>query len=174
MPLVASRNGLRRTTRIDRRSSAVPNRGPPRAGSVRLEAVARREARADRDVALARAHSLEQPGELLDRMLAVRVHPTAEGVAVLQRILVAGGDPGRQAPVGVERDHLRAVLAGNLGSPVGRAVVDDEDVGFGKHAPNLVQHRWEALLVPGGQEDEGVAVGRHGASLASPAVSYSP
>jgi hypothetical protein len=108
-------------------------------------------------------------------MLAVRVHAAAEGVALLQRILVAGGDPGRQAAVGVERDHLRAVLAGNLGSPVGRAVVDDEDVGFGKHAPNLVQHRWEALLlVPGGKEDEGVAVGRHGASLASPAVSYSP
>ena len=83
-------------------------------------------------------------------MLAVRVDAAAELVTLLQGVPVAGGDPGWQPAVLAERDHLAAVLACDLGRPVGRAVVDDEHVGLREPAPELVQYGRKALfLVPG-------------------------
>ena len=64
-------------------------------------------------------------------MLPVGVDAAAERVAVLHRVAVAGGDRCPKASVLAEREHLGAVLAGDLGRAVGRAVVDDEDVGLG-------------------------------------------
>ena len=69
---------------------------------------------------------------------------------MFQGVPVAGGDPGRQAAVLAERDHLAAVLARDLGRPVGRAVVDDEHVGLREPAPELFQHGRKAFFfVPG-------------------------
>ncbi len=162
IPLVASRNGLRSATPIERRSSACRIGAPRSAVPVRLVAVARGEARADGDVARVRAHALEQPAQLVRRMLPVGVDAPAVRVAVLGGVAVALGDRGAQPAVVAERDDLGAVLAGDRGGAVGRSVVDDEDVGVGELPPQLVDHGREALLlVPGGDEDDGVARARH-------------
>ncbi len=74
--------------------SPIPKR---RAGegaiAVGAVAVSRGEAGPDRDVAAVRADEVEQPDELVDRMLAVGVHATAVGVAALVRLAVARRDP---------------------------------------------------------------------------------
>jgi hypothetical protein len=98
-------------------------------------------------------------------MLAVGVDAPTEGVIVLECPGIAGGDAGLEAAVLAEREHLGAVLACHVRGPVGRAVVDDEDVGVRQPLPELVEHCREiALLVPGGDEDERVA---HTARLAA-------
>ena len=137
----------------------MPSRRIPlRLVPVRLVAGPADEAGAHRDVRLARADELEQPLQLSGRMLAVRVDAAAEGVAVLVRPAVARGDSRAEAAVLAEREHLGAVLARDLGRPVGGAVVDDEHVGLGHLVAELVEHgRKVLLLVPGGDEDEGVA-----------------
>ena len=49
---------------------------------------------------------------------------------------------------------------------VGRAVVDDEHVGVGQPGQELLEHGGEVpLLVPGGDEDDGVAAGTRGGVL---------
>src|SRR5262249_56217399 len=96
----------------------------------------------------------------------------AERVAVIQRVAVAGPDPGGKAAVRLERDHLGPALPGDLGGPVARAVVNDEDVGVGQTRVELVEHGGKVvLLVPGRKEDERVA-GGHAPSvaLAGPAL----
>ena len=100
-------------------------------------------------------------------MLPVRVHAPAVGVVVLERPAVAGGDPGPQAAVLAEREHFGASGASEGRGLVGRAVVDDEHVRSGQLAAQLVQDvRQIALLVPGGNEYERVAGGRHPARVA--------
>ena len=119
--------------------------------------LARREARADGDVADVRADELEQPRELVRGMLAVGVDPAAERVAALVRLAVARGDPGAQAAVLAERDDDRAGLARDRGGGVGRAVVDHEHVGVGQHRRELGEHGGQVLLlVPGRDEDDRV------------------
>ena len=89
----------RRTCRSSRRGTAGgarPHRaaqepGAEAARAARLVAVRARsprprEARADRDVAGARAHALEQAGQLRGRVLPVGVDAPAERVAVLARV----------------------------------------------------------------------------------------
>ena len=91
-------------------------------------------------------------------MLAVRVDAPAEGIAVLERPPVARRDADPQAAVAPEREHLRPVLTRNLGRAIGRAVVDDEHVRPRQPLPQPVEHRRQVLLlVPGGDEDDGVA-----------------
>src|SRR5205823_12993377 len=129
---------------------------------VRREAVAGREARADGDVAVAGPNALEQPRELLDGVLTVGVDAATELVVMFQGVAVARRDSGRESAILAERDHLAAVLACDLGRPVGRAVVDDEHVGLREPAPELVQYGRKALfLVPGRQKNERVAPSGH-------------
>ena len=82
---------------------------PLRRGLVALAVAAgvRQEARADRDVALARAHELEHPGELGGGMLAVGVEPPAVVVAAHERLAIALGDPRAQPAVLAERHDVR-------------------------------------------------------------------
>ena len=87
-----------------------------------------REARPDGDVALARADALEQQLQLRRRVLAVGVDASAQVVAVREGVVVSGRDPCLETPIHPEREHLCAVLARNVGGPVRRAVVHDEDV----------------------------------------------
>ena len=95
-------------------------------------------------------------------MLSVGVHAAAVGVVVLERPVVAGGDPGPQAAVLAEREHFGASGTSEGRGLVGRAVVDDEHVRRGQLAAQLVQDvRQIALLVPGGDEDERVVAGCH-------------
>ena len=52
------------------------------------------------------------------------------------------------------------MLAGDVGGPVGGAVVDDEHVGVRQPGGELVEHRREVvLLVPRGDEDDRVGHG---------------
>ena len=96
-------------------------------------------------------------------MLAVRVDPARDRVALLERVGVAGRDPSRKTAVPLERDHFGSARASQLGRPVGRAVVDDEHVGVGQTVVKLLEDRRQALLlVPGRDEDEEL-----GASLAA-------
>ena len=98
-------------------------------------------------------------------MLAVGVDAAAERVPVFERPGVARGDAGLEAAVLPEGQHLGTVLARDNGGPVGRAVVDDEDVDVRELPAELVEYRREiAFLVPGRNEDECVA---HAASLAA-------
>src|SRR5207248_10109499 len=90
--------------------------------AVGREALAAREARADRDVAVVALHALEQAAELGNRVLAVRVDAPAPAVALLGRIGVPRGDPGRPPAVRLERDHHGPVLARDVRGAVGRAV----------------------------------------------------
>ena len=108
--------------------------------AVRRVALAADEPRADGDVGLARADELQQPAQLDDGMLAVGVDAAAEGVVVLERPGIAGGDAGLEAAVLAEREHLGAVLAGDARGPVGRAVVDDEDVDVRQLPVELIEH----------------------------------
>ena len=104
-------------------------------------------------------------------MLPVGVDAAAERVVVLERPRVAGCDPGPEAAVLAEREHLGAVLACDRRGAVGRAVVDHEHVRIGKLPVQLVEDgRQVLLLVPGRDEDDGVA---HAVSLASLRLGYS-
>ena len=108
---------------------------PPAGGRLvteRLVAVPGGEAGPYGDVRLARAHEGEQPGELVDRVLAVRVDAADVLVAVLVGKGVPRGYSFAQPAILPEREHLCAVLARNDCRPVRRAVVDDEDVAFRK------------------------------------------
>ena len=91
-------------------------------------------------------------------MLSVGVDAAAERVLALERPVVAGGDPGLQAAIHAERQHLGAVGAGDCGGGVGRAVVDDEHVDVGQLPVQVVEDgRQVLLLVPRRDEDDGVA-----------------
>src|SRR5262245_62078553 len=104
-------------------------------------------------------------------MLAVGVDAAAERVAVLLRVAVAGGDPGREATVPPERDHLGAVGLRDGSGRVGGAVVDDEQIGLGKPRSQLLEHRGQVLLlVPGREEDESVGMRADARRLASAAM----
>src|SRR3954454_23186676 len=110
-------------------------------------------------------------------MLPVRVDAPAERIAVLVRVPVARRDAGAQSSVLAERNHLGAAVASDLRRPVGRTVVDDDDVGFRKALPQLREHpRQVVLLVPGRNEDDRVvALGAHaGVSLRSLPPRISP
>jgi hypothetical protein len=75
---------------------------------------------------------------------------------VLVRIRVAGRDPGAQAAVLAERQHVGAALGGDRGRAIGRPVVDEEHVGRRQSRAQLVEDLGEALLlVPGRDEDDG-------------------
>src|SRR5262249_5261479 len=130
-------------------------------------AVARDEARPDCDVAGAGLHECEQARELARRMLAVRVDASAEGVVVVERPPVPRGDADAQALVAAERVDDRAVIACDVSRPVRRAVVHHEKVGLRDLLVQRVQHGGEVvLLVPGRDEDEGVAHTRSSSSRA--------
>ena len=91
-------------------------------------------------------------------MLAVGIEATDQLVAVLGRVAVAGGDRRAKTPVLAEREHLGACLPRDPGRPVGRAVVDHEDVDVGQDALQLLEHLREVLgLVPGRDEDQRAA-----------------
>ena len=121
-------------------------------------ALARDEARPDRDVALTAANHCEEPRKLARRVLAVGIDAAAVRIAVLERVPVPGGDPEAQPEVGAQRVHLGAVLARDVGGVVGRAVVDDEHVGVRQLGVERVENRRKVvLLVPGGDEDQRVA-----------------
>jgi hypothetical protein len=95
-------------------------------------------------------------------MLAVRVDATGVVVPVLGGVAVAGGDSGAEAPVLAEGQHVGAVLARNVGGPVSRAVVDDEDVGARNLAPQLREYVGQVVrLVPCRDEDERVVAHSH-------------
>ena len=123
--------------------------------AVRLVALAGDEAGADRDVALVPADQVDEARKLDDRMLTVRVDAPGQLVAVLERVRIAGRDSRGQAEVPREAHHAGAVVSRDLGSAVGRAVVDDEHVGVRQSFVQLGEHgRKVRLLVPGGDEDE--------------------
>jgi len=116
-----------------------------------------REPRAHGDVGLVGSHEREEPGELVDGMLAVGVDPAHELVAVLVGIRVPGCDAFAKAAVLAEREDVGARVARHDGGSVRRAVVDDEYLTSGKCRAQLVQHGREVvLLVPGGDEDQRV------------------
>src|SRR6266508_2754324 len=99
-------------------------------------------------------------------MLAVGVDAPAVGVAVLRRVLVPGGDRRGQTAVPAEGQDLRSTLPRDPLGPVGRAVVDDEEVRTGQVPTQLVEDGGKALfLVPGGDEDERVAPRIHALSV---------
>ena len=75
---------------------------PSRAVPVRRVAVSRHEAGAHRNIALAAPHALEEPRELVRRVLAVGVDASAERIAVLERPAVTGGDPDPETLVRTE------------------------------------------------------------------------
>ena len=135
-------------------AEAARRRGLVAVGGV---AVARDEARADGDVALPLPHELEEAAQLRGRVLAVGVDAAAVRIAALGRGAVAGGDAGPQAAVLAEGEDVGAVGSRDGDRSVGRAVVDDEEIRFGKLLGELRQDRAEVvLLVPGGDEDERV------------------
>ena len=99
-------------------------------------------------------------------MLAVGVDPPAELVAVGERVVVARCDPGSKTAVLTEREHLRTVLARDLGGVVGRSVVDHEHVDVRQLGVKLFENvRKVRLLVPGRDEHERASGSRHGARL---------
>jgi hypothetical protein len=74
---------------------------------------------------------------------------------VFEGVRVAGGDPGAQAAVRAERQHLGPSPARDCRRSVRGAVVDDQHVGFGNVRPDLVQDsRKVRFLVPRRNEDE--------------------
>ena len=94
-------------------------------------------------------------------MLTVGVHPAAVRVPVLERPAIAGGDAEPEAHVRAERVDPSAVLAGDLRRAIGRPVVDHEHVGPWDLRAQRVEHGREiVLLVPGGNEDDGIPHGR--------------
>ncbi len=96
-------------------------------------------------------------------MLAVGVDPAAVRIAPFVRLVVAGCDPGSQPAVLAERDDDGVVCRRNGGGRVRRAVVDHEHVRVGETGVQLLEHGGQAaLLVPGGNEDDGVGVGHDG------------
>ncbi len=130
----------------------------------RLVAVSRCESGADGDVGLAAADDLEQAGELLHGMLAVRVDASDVHVLVGVGVCVARRDSLPQTSVLLEREHLGSALSREVGGSVGRPVVDDEDVALGESGPDLRYDGGDVLfLVPGGDEHE--RVGFHAASV---------
>jgi hypothetical protein len=95
-------------------------------------------------------------------MLAVRVHAAGVLVSVLCGVSVSRRDCGPQPPVLVEREHVGAMLARDLGGPVERPVVHDEHVGVRKLAAELREDAGEVvLLVPGRDENERVPLLGH-------------
>ena len=86
---------------------------------------------------------------------------------------VPGGDHPTRPWFTSKRSTSAPCRACDLGRPVGRAVVDDEDVDVRQLGAQLVEHGREILLlVQGGDEDEGVARGatrpeRSGSSAAT-------
>ncbi len=95
-------------------------------------------------------------------MLPVGVDPAAERVAALRGLAIPRRDPGPQAAVDAEGDDDRSGGTRHLGRRVGGAVVDHEHVHVGQRHRELGEHRGEVLLlVPGGDEDDGVGLGAH-------------
>jgi hypothetical protein len=140
-----------------------PENGSPEPARGRRQVAVRRvaltgdEARADGDVALAGLHAVEQPLQLVRRMLAVRVDPPAEPVAAFVGPAPAGGDRVSEAAILREGEHLGARRPRSVGGAVGRAVVDDEDVGVRQLLLQLRQHRRQRIrLVPGRYEHQGL------------------
>ena len=146
--------------------------------AVTREAVAARgrEPRPDRDVGRPRANYFEQPPEFADRVLAVGVEPPAVGVAAFGCVPVAGRDRSAKAAILAERENFGAVLAGDVGSPVDRPVVDDEHVGVRDLLAELYEDgRQIPLLVPRWDEDERVAgLGHWAQNLSEPAALQPP
>src|SRR5207247_2895294 len=86
------------------------------------------EPRADNDVRLVPVDHLEQPRELGGIVLTVAVEADGELVAVLQRELEAGLNGRPNAEVEGQPDDERTRREGSLSGPVGRAVVEHDDV----------------------------------------------
>ena len=147
-PLVASPNCRPSRTAIPRRRSAVPKRLAGRTYSGRPGSRRQHEARADRDVAVSRAHAIEQPRQLGDGMLPVGVHPTDDRVSVVLRLAQPAAMPPEAAVV--SEGETCAPCSRHVGRTVGRAVVHHEDVGVRKPGGKLVEHGGKVgLLVPG-------------------------
>ena len=88
-------------------------------------------------------------------MLAVGVEVGAAVVALAQRVEVAGLQGRAEPLVEGQRGDQRAGLARPRGGRVGRAVVDDEQVGPGHVLADVADHLGDrGLLVPGRNEDE--------------------
>ena len=98
---------------------------------------------------------VQQPRDLDRRMLAVGVEVGAAVVALAQGVEVAGLQRRPQALVEGQGGDEDAALAGARRGRVGRAVVDDEDVGAGDVLAHVGDDGGQrGLLVPGGDEDE--------------------
>jgi hypothetical protein len=148
----------------ERRSEAS---GRAREVAVGRIAVSGHEARADCDVAGVRLDQEEQATQLGRGMLPVGVDPTAEGIAALVGLAIAGRDTGAQASVDAERDDSRTSLTGDVGRSVRRAVVDHQHVRLRQLSTQVVEDSGEVrFLVPGGDEDDGLGLG-HAARLAA-------
>ena len=122
-----------------RRGVGQPLMGDPRddpgedadagpAGSRRPVAARGQEARADREVGLARGDRRDDRAELSRVVLAVAVEPHGEVVAPLPREAEAGLDGPADPEVERQPDDVRAGRGRDLGGAVGRAVRDDHDL----------------------------------------------
>jgi hypothetical protein len=124
------------------------------------------EPRADRDVAAVRPDELQEAPEIFHGMLSVGIDPAAKRVTTLVGLAVAGRDAGAKPAVLAERDDDRTPCRRDRGCRVCRAVVDHEHVRVGQPRPQLVEHGGQRLLlVPRGDEDDGVGVGHRGSVL---------
>ena len=90
------------------------------------------EPRADGDVAVTVLHALEQPPQLVRRVLPVRVDAAAECIVAVARVAVTRGDRRLQTAVLAEQEHVGTRRARDVRSAVGRPVVDDEHVDVGE------------------------------------------
>ena len=114
-----------------------------------------RVARADHQVGAVGFDLGQEARHLGGRVLAVGVEVGAAVVALAQRPEVAGLQRRAEPLVEGHRRDQDAGGARPLGGRVGRAVVDDEDVGRGQVGADVGDHRVDrGLLVPGRDEDE--------------------
>ena len=122
-------------------------------------------ARADHQVGVVGFDLGQQPRHLGRGVLAVGVEVGAEVVALAQRVEVAGLQRRAEALVERKRGDEDAALARPRRGRVGRAVVDDEDVGARQVLAHVGDHPGKrGLLIPGRDEDESP----HAADSATP------
>ena len=140
--------------------------------AVGVVALARGEARADGDVARVRRARARAGAGARRRDAGRRRRP---GRSTRTRARTPRGSPRRSRPAGRgsrrTRRRSRRARARDRGGGVRRPVVDHEHVGIRQPGAQLGEDGREAqLLVPGGDEDDGVAVGHGGSLLGEPTM----
>jgi hypothetical protein len=102
---------------------------------------------------------VEDPRQLVGRVLAVRVQVGEVLEAVLLGVAVARLQRGAQADVEGEDGHLSSRLTCGVDRVVMGAVIDDEDRRLRELLLDLGDHGLDALaLVPRREEDQGLAL----------------